>query len=315
MLKFLISRFVPNSDDTSNPEVREAYGTLGGVLGIVCNLILFAIKLTAGYAINSIAVVSDAFNNLSDMGSSLVSIIGARLSSKRADAEHPYGHGRAEYISALIIAFFILFFGAELLKSSVTKIFKPDAVELSAVSVGILITSVPVKLWMWHYNRVMGKKINSAILMAASKDSLNDTIATSAVIISALLAYVVPFPIDGIAGVCVSGLVIYTGIRIAHSTTDRLMGVAPDPKLTEKIEDMITGEDCVMGMHGLLIHDYGPGHKIASAHAEIPADMSLTEAHDIIDKVEHKIMSELGVDIVIHIDPIRGKSKKSSTDA
>lgn len=310
MLNFLITHFIPNSDDISNPEVRERYGTLGGTLGIVCNLLLFAIKLTAGAAINSIAVISDAFNNLSDLGSSLVSVIGARLSGKRADKEHPYGHGRAEYISALIISFLILFFGAELLKSSVVKIFKPEEVKLNIVSVVLLVLSVPVKLWMWHYNRVMGKKINSAILMAASKDSLNDTIATSAVIVSALLAYVIPFPIDGIAGICVSALVIWTGVQIAHSTTDRLMGVAPDEKLIEQIEKTITDEKCITGMHDLLVHDYGPGHKIASAHAEISADMSLTDAHDVIDRVEHKIMNELGVDIVIHMDPVRGRSIK-----
>lgn len=310
MLNFLIKHFIPNSDDISNPEVRERYGTLGGTLGIVCNLLLFAIKLTAGAAINSIAVISDAFNNLSDLGSSLVSVIGARLSGKRADKEHPYGHGRAEYISALIISFLILFFGAELLKSSVVKIFKPEEVNLNIISVGLLVLSVPVKLWMWNYNRVMGRKINSAILMAASKDSLNDTIATSAVIVSALLAYVIPFPIDGIAGVCVSALVIWTGIQIAHSTTDRLMGVAPDEKLIEQIEKTITDEKCITGMHDLLVHDYGPAHKIASAHAEISADMSLTDAHDVIDRVEHKIMNELGVDIVIHMDPVRGRSSK-----
>lgn len=303
-MDFLIRKFIPNYEDANDPTVRERYGVLGGGIGVVCNLILFIIKLGAGLLIGSIAVVSDAFNNLSDLGSSLVSVIGARLSVKRADEKHPYGHGRAEYISALIIAFIIILFGAELLKTSAVKIFNPTDVVLGKVSFVLLLLSVPVKLWMWYCNKKMGEKIESEILLAAAKDSLNDTAATSAVIASALISSFLPVSIDGAAGVCVSALVIYTGIKIAWGTIDRLMGEAPDAELISKIENMILCKEGIIGMHDLLIHDYGPGHKIASAHAELPSDMSLTEAHRIIDEAEHEIMRELGVDIVIHIDPI-----------
>lgn len=304
MLSFLIRKFIPNYDDVKNTNVRERYGVLGGGIGVVCNLILFLAKLGAGLLIGSIAVVSDAFNNLSDLGSSLVSVIGARLSVKRADEKHPYGHGRAEYISALIISFIIIFFGAELLKTSVGKIFNPTDVVLGGVSFVLLLLSVPVKIWMWYCNKKMGEKIESEILLAAAKDSINDTVATSAVIASALISSFLPVSIDGAAGVCVSALVIYTGIKIACGTIDRLMGEAPDAELIGKIESMIRCKEGIIGMHDLLVHDYGPGHKIASAHAELPSDMSLTEAHRIIDEAEHEIMSDLGVDIVIHIDPI-----------
>lgn len=304
MIKLIIRRFIPNFEDVSNIEVRKRYGVLGGVLGIICNLLLFAAKLISGAAINSIAVISDAFNNLSDMGSSLVSVIGAEAGGKCADEDHPYGHGRAEYISALIISFLIIFFGLELLKNSVVKIFVPKPVALNAVSVVILVLSVPVKLWMWYYNRFMGKKINSSILTAASKDSLNDSIATSAVVLSAVISPFVPFPLDGIAGLCVSGLIIWTGIDVARTTINRLMGAAPSGELVCEIERMVLDGENVIGMHDLMVHDYGPGRKIASVHAEVPDNLPLIEVHDTIDKVEHRIMKELGVDIVIHMDPV-----------
>ncbi len=304
MINVLIKKFIPNSDDISSPDVRKKYGVLGGVLGIICNLLLFLIKIIIGIIINSIAVISDAFNNLSDMGSSLVSIIGAKVGGKSADLEHPYGHGRAEYISTLIISFLIIFFGIELLRSSAGKIINAEAVSTNIISIVILGVSVFVKLWMWHYNKYMGKKINSAILLAASRDSLNDVVATGAVIISAFIAPYVAFPIDGIAGICISALIIKTGFDIAKETADRLLGAAPDEELSAKIEEYLIAEDMIIGMHGLMIHDYGPGCKIASVHAEVPANLSLVEVHNVIDGIEHKILSELSVDIVIHTDPI-----------
>ena len=304
MINVLIKKFIPNSDDISSPDVRKKYGVLGGVLGIICNLLLFLIKIIIGTIINSIAVISDAFNNLSDMGSSLVSIIGAKVGGKSADLEHPYGHGRAEYISALIISFLIIFFGIELLRSSAGKILNAEAVSTNVISIVILGVSVFVKLWMWYYNKYMGKKINSTILLAASRDSLNDVVATGAVIISAFIAPYVAFPIDGIAGICISALIIKTGFDIAKETADRLLGAAPDEELATKIEEYLIAEDMIIGIHGLMIHDYGPGCKIASVHAEVPANLSLVEVHNVIDGIEHKILSELSVDIVIHTDPI-----------
>ena len=304
MINVLIKKFIPNSDDISSPDVRKKYGVLGGVLGIICNLLLFLIKIIIGIIINSIAVISDAFNNLSDMGSSLVSIIGAKVGGKSADLEHPYGHGRAEYISTLIISFLIIFFGIELLRSSAGKILNAEAVSTNVISIVILGVSVFVKLWMWYYNKYMGKKINSTILLAASRDSLNDVVATGAVIISAFIAPYVAFPIDGIAGICISALIIKTGFDIAKETADRLLGAAPDEELAAKIEEYLIAEDMIIGIHGLMIHDYGPGCKIASVHAEVPANLSLVEVHNVIDGIEHKILSELSVDIVIHTDPI-----------
>ena len=303
MLKLLLGRFVKD-DDIKNPDTRRKYGVLGGILGIICNMFLFAVKLASGIMINSIAVVSDAFNNLSDLGSSLVSVFGSRMSGKTADEEHPYGHGRAEYISALIISMLIIFFGFELLKNSVGEIFSPSEVILSIVSVALLVVSIPVKLWLWYANRYMGKKIESEVLLAASRDSLNDCIATLAVIVSALISPFVAFPIDGIAGLCVSALIIWTGIGVARNTVDRLLGKAPDTGMIEDIENMLLSDDNIIGMHGLMVHDYGPGRMIASAHAEVPDHLSLVEIHDVIDAIEHKILRELGVDIVIHADPV-----------
>ena len=310
MIKLIIKRFIKNNDDITRPEIREKYGIIGGVIGVICNLILFAAKIVAGVMINSIAVISDAFNNLSDLGSSLVSAIGSRMSGKRADEEHPYGHGRAEYISALIISLLIIFFGFELLKSSVSEIFNPSSIKLNTVSIILLVISVPIKLWMWSANRYMGKRINSSVLYAASRDSLNDCIATSAVIVSALVSPYVSFPIDGIAGLCVSALVIWSGIGIARQTIDSLMGKAPDVDLIESIEKMVTSGENVLGMHDLMVHDYGPGRTIASVHAEVPDNRSLVEVQNMIDAIEHRIMRELGVDIVIHMDPVPKRDEK-----
>lgn len=307
MIKFIIRHFIKNSDDLTNQTVRKSYGVLGGVLGTICNLLLFALKLGVGMVTHSIAVISDAFNNLSDLGSSLISVVGSKLSDKSADSEHPYGHGRAEYISALIISFLIILFGVELFKSSLDGIINPSKPDAGLLSIGILIFSILIKLWMWYSNKYMGKQINSAILLAAAKDSLNDSIATSAVVLSTVVSPYVSFSIDGIAGLCVSLLIFKTGIDIAKKTVGRLLGVAPSEELIQEIETILTSNQNVLGMHGLMVHDYGPGRTIASVHAEVPDNLSLVEVHNIIDKLEHKILDELQVDIVIHMDPIPTK--------
>ncbi len=307
MLKFIIRRFIPNYEDIKNNEVRKKYGILAGVLGIILNLFLFVAKLVVGMLINSIAVISDAFNNLSDLGSAIVSTIGSRLSGKRADEEHPYGHGRGEYISALIIGVLIIFMGVELFKSSVSELLNPQPVHINIFSAAILFVSIVVKLWMWSYNRYMGRKINSSILLAAAKDSLNDTIATSLIIATAIVAPFIKFPIDGVAGILVSVSIVWAGISVAISTINTLIGVAPDSHFISQIEEMVMSGENVLGMHDLLVHDYGPGRTIASVHAEVPDDLSLVEVHDMIDAIEHKIMQEMGVDIVIHMDPVPQK--------
>lgn len=304
LIQLIVKRFIRNSEDTANPEVRKKYGMLGGVMGIICNLILFAIKLSVGIVTNSIAVISDAFNNLSDLGSSLVAITGSFFGSKSADEEHPYGHGRAEYISALIIAFLIMVFGLELLESSVRGIIAPEEVALNPVSAVLLALSVLLKLWMWRSGRYLGRRINSSILLATAKDSFNDCIATVAVIASAFLAPYVKFPIDAAAGIVVSGMILRSGISVAKDTIGRLLGRAPSEELIGEIEKMVLSGDNILGMHSLLVHDYGPDRTIASVHAEVPDNLSLIEVHNTVDKIEHNIMEELGVDIVIHMDPV-----------
>lgn len=304
MISLIIKKFVPNYNDVSNPEVRERYGMVGGLVGMVCNLLLFVLKLLVGLMAGSIAVISDAFNNLSDLGSSLISVIGAKISSKSADSEHPYGHGRAEYISALIISFLIILFGVELIKSSVKEIFNPERVASNPLLIVVLIISIIIKLWMWRSNIYMGKRITSKMLKAAGRDSLNDAIATSVVAISAIASKYVEFSIDAVAGLLVSVMIIWSGIGIAKETVGRLLGEAPSEELIESIEKEVMSGENILGIHDLMVHDYGPGKTIASVHAEVPESLSLTEVHTVIDKIEHKIMNELNVDIVIHMDPI-----------
>lgn len=304
MIKPIIRRFIPDYQNVSEAAVREKYGVLGGALGIACNIFLFAVKIAVGLTMGSIAVISDAFNNLSDFGSALVSVIGARLSGKRADEGHPYGHGRAEYISAFLIGVLIVVFGIELLKSSVSEILSPAGIGYSPVAMVIFSVSIPVKLWMWHYNRFMGKSIKSQILLAAARDSLNDLIATGGVILSAVLSPIIKFSLDGIAGLCISLMILWTGIGIARNTIDRLLGAAPSSELIQSIEKKLMDEKKILGTHDLMVHDYGPGRTIASVHAEVPDNLSIVDVHNVIDGIENDILQELGVDIVIHMDPV-----------
>lgn len=309
MIKLLVKRFIPNYSNYSDPIVRKKYGVFCGVLGIICNLLLFVIKITVGAVTGSIAVVSDAFNNLSDLGSSAVSVVGARLSGKIADKEHPYGHGRGEYISSLIIGILIIFFGIELLKSSVSAIITPTDMRMNATSFFVLAICIPVKLWMWYYNKVIGRKIQSPIMAAASKDSLNDIFATTGVIASAVISPYTAFPVDGAVGLVISAIVFWTGFEIAKKTIDRLLGLAPSEDLIKSIEEMLMQEKFIIGIHDLMVHDYGPGRTIASVHAEVPDSLSLVEVHNAIDKIEHNILDELYVDIVVHMDPVPHKSE------
>ena len=304
MIRFLIRKFVPNYAEIHNSEVRKRYGMLGGILGIICNFLLFSIKLFVGMSINSIAVISDAFNNLSDTGASVISLAGSKLSSRSPDIGHPYGHGRAEYISSLLVSILIILFGLELLGSSVGKIVNMEEVSVNLLTVAWLMLSILIKIWMWSYNRYMGRKINSTVLLASAKDSLNDVLATGAVILSALTAPFVKFPLDGIMGVVVSGLILWTGYSVARDTIDKLLGQQPDVGLIRLIEEAVLDNDMVLGVHDLMIHDYGPDRTIASVHAEVPCNLSLVEVHDVIDATEKKILSELNVDIVIHMDPV-----------
>lgn len=304
MIRFLIKKFVKDYKNTEDKSVRESYGVFSGVLGIICNLFLFGVKLTIGLLMNSIAITSDAFNNLSDTGSSMITILGAKLSNRVPDEEHPFGHGRFEYISSLIIAFIIIIVGFELLKTSFAKIVNPEKVEFNWILIIILSISILVKVWMYFYNRYIGRTIGSKVNQAAAYDSLNDVVATSAVILTTIAGKFIDFPIDGIAGLMVSLLIMYTGYGVAKDTVNVLLGMSPSSETVDKINTQILECDFIEGVHDLKVHDYGPGRTIASVHVEMSDSISIVKAHSEIDKVEKRILKELGIDIVIHVDPM-----------
>jgi cation diffusion facilitator family transporter len=311
MIKLLIKRFVSNYDNINDKKVRESYGVLAGILGIICNIFLFGVKISIGLLMNSIAIISDAFNNLSDTGSSLITIIGTKLSNRKPDKEHPFGHGRIEYISSLIVSFIIFIVGFELLKNSFDKIIHPQPVEFSVVLIVILSISILVKLWMFSYNKYLGDTVNLSVLKATASDSLNDVIATSAIIVSTIIGYFIAFPIDGVAGLIVSFVIMYTGFGIAKDTIDMLLGTPPSRELVKDINDIIISGDGIIGVHDLIVHDYGPGRVMASAHAEVPDDIDIIKIHEVIDATEQKIQHELGINIVIHMDPISINCKET----
>lgn len=286
-------------------DVREKYSVLAGVLGIICNLFLFGLKIFIGWSVNSIAVISDAFNNLSDTGTAFVTIIGAKLSNKRADRGHPYGHGRLEYVSTLIVSFLIIHVGVDMISKSFKKIINPDQVSMSVTMLIILALSLGVKVWMYSYNMYISKSINSAVLKAAAIDSKNDVIATSAVIAASYAGQFFPsIPVDGIVGLLVAILIIKTGFGIATETVNSLLGASPDHELVKKLKAEIIETEGIIGVHDLLVHDYGPGRVIASVHAEVPDDADVVKIHEVIDYTEKRIASELGIELVIHMDPV-----------
>ncbi|MBQ3226221.1 MAG: cation transporter [Clostridia bacterium] len=313
MINLLLKLFIRGNEQLNDGEKRIKYSVFAGALGIVCNFVLFVLKFTVGSIMSSIAIISDAFNNLSDMGSSVVAIIGAKLSGKKPDKEHPFGHGRVEYISSLIVSFIIILVGFELLKSSASKIFSPVSVTLSPILLGILCLSLPVKFWMYSYNKYLGREIGSGTLLATSRDSINDVIATGAVILSAVVGKFIKFPpLDGIVGTVVSVIIMYSGFRISMDTIGLLLGTAPDKKLIDGIRSRVLDSPGVSGVHDLIVHDYGPGRILASVHAEVPDDCDVVEIHEVIDDLEKRIEAELGVHIVVHMDPISVRCEQTA---
>lgn len=307
MFKAFTKLFIRDYKDVNNSVVRQKYGLLSGALGIICNLILFIIKVSVGFIIGSVAVISDAFNNFSDMGSTIISVIGIKLSNKKPDRDHPFGHGRFEYISALIVAFIIMLVGFELFKSSFDKILNPVASSgVNWLLMGILIISVPVKLFMYGVNKFMGKAISSPTLIATAVDSRNDAIATSAVIASAIIdgLQLLPFVIDGYVGALVSLLIIYAGFSVAKDTVGILLGKAPEKETVEAITSMLLETPEILDIHDLIIHDYGPGRLFASVHAEIESTSDVISVHEVIDFTEKNILQKTGCEITIHMDPI-----------
>ena len=309
MTQLLIRLFIPNYKNTSDKFVRERYGTLSGALGIICNVILFAVKLIIGTIMGSIAITSDAFNNLSDMGTSVMSVISAKMSNRHPDADHPFGHGRFEYISSLIISFLIMLVGFELFKSSVSKIFAPEPISMRPILIIILALSILVKFWMFLYNRKMGKLIDSKVLKAAASDSLNDVFATSAVIVSSLAGYYLNLNIDGYIGCIVSVLIVIVGVKLAIDTVNILLGSAPSKEMVAQMEALLTKSPFVLGIHDLIVHDYGPGRLFASVHAEVSDKENVTAIHEEMDALEQEAMRQFGVELVIHMDPIATDSE------
>lgn len=304
MLDRFVRFFIRNSEQIQDPSVRAKYGVLTGTMGILLNLCLFAAKFIAGFLTASIAVTADAFNNLSDAGSSVVTLVGFRMAGKPADSRHPFGHGRVEYLAALIISVAILLVGLELLKSSFEKVLHPEPVEFRLISVIILAASVLVKLFMAWYNRKLGRKIDSTAMRAVSVDSLTDAIATSAVLLGVLAAHFLQWQLDGWLGLLVALFIMYTGFSTIRDSLSPLLGQAPDPAFVREVEDIVLGHVPVMGVHDLIIHDYGPGRCIISLHAEVPASANFLEIHDVIDHIELELRSRFGCDATIHADPI-----------
>ena len=304
MTDLLLKIFVKDSDNISDVKVREKYGALSGCVGICINIVLFLIKLLAGIITASISIMADAFNNLSDAGSSIVTLIGFKMAGKPADNDHPYGHGRVEYITGLIISFVIVVMGFELLKSSIEKIIEPEDIEFSLVSLGILVFSIFAKLWLAIFNKSLGKKINSSAMFATASDSLNDSIATTVVLIGLLVAKFFGINIDGYAGVIVAVFVLYSGYETAKDTLQPLLGMPPDPEFVKDIQNCVLENKKIHGIHDMIIHDYGPSRTIVSLHAEIPSDINLIEAHEIIDEAEERIKRKFDCDISIHLDPL-----------
>ena len=304
MISILSRIFIKNHADTSDPGVRRAYGVLCGAVGIFLNVLLFAAKYLAGTLTGSIAIVADAFNNLSDAGSSIITLLGFKLGAKKPDRDHPYGHGRFECIAGLVVSFVILMMGFDLAKSSVTKIFHPEAVDFSILSICILIGSILVKLYMSLYNRAVGKRINSAAVLATATDSISDVCATTMVLAATLIARFTGVNIDGWAGAIVSLVILWAGYNAAKDTIDPLLGQAPDPEFVQRIADIVNRYPEVVGIHDLAVHDYGAGRVMISLHAEVPSSGDIMALHDVIDTIERDLQDELNCSAVIHMDPI-----------
>lgn len=301
MLNLLIRRFV-----LSRPEDKQrgAYGTLCSLLGIALNILLFAGKFLAGTLAASVAITADAFNNLSDAGSSIVSLVGFKLAGQKPDTEHPFGHGRFEYLSGLVVAAAIVIMGYELLRTSFEKVLHPEAIDFSWLSVGILAVSILVKVYMFSYNRRIGKRINSAALLATSSDSLSDCAATGMVLLATLAAKAFGWKIDGWCGLLVALLILRAGVGVVKETVGPLLGQAPDPEFVKQIAEIVTSHEVVQGMHDLVVHDYGPGRQMISLHAEVSGDGNIYEIHDDIDHIERELLEKLGCPATIHLDPV-----------
>ena len=313
MLKFLAKLFIKTPREYDDPATRRAYGVLCGAVGILLNIMLFAGKFIAGSLAKSVAVTADAFNNLADAGSSVITMIGFRLAGQKPDKEHPFGHGRFEYIAGLLVSAAIILMGVELLKTSVEKIIAPQAVEFSVLTAVILVFSVAVKIYMAVYNGSLGKKLASPALAAAAKDSLSDSIATAVVLVSSAVGHFLRINIDGWCGAAVAVFVLRAGIMSVRDTLAPLLGTEPDPEFVKRINDIVLSYPEISAIHDLIIHDYGPGRQMISLHAEMPAESGsdIFKLHDIVDNAERRLRQELGCDATIHLDPVAAEDEQT----
>lgn len=304
MTEHLVRRFIKDHENTENAQVRTAYGVLASVVGICCNLVLFAAKLMIGIMAHSISVMADAFNNLSDAASSIISFVGVKMAQKPADEDHPFGHGRIEYISAFIVAFIVIQVGFSLFKNSIGKIRNPQDMVFSQISMVILLLSIGVKFWMGMFNRTLGKRIHSTVMMATAADSLGDVAATGATMVSLVVFGIWGVNIDGVIGLAVSVAVMIAGINIAKDTLAPLIGEAIDPKVYREIKEFVEQYEGIVGTHDLIVHNYGPSKSMASIHAEVPSDENIEVSHEIVDTIERECLKKLGIFLVIHMDPV-----------
>ncbi|MGV8906392.1 MAG: cation diffusion facilitator family transporter [Acetobacterium sp.] len=304
MTSRLIKIFVKNYQNTSNPHVRERYGVFASIFGIVSNLILFIAKITVGLFFNSISIIADAINNLSDSGSSMVTLVGFKIAGKPADAEHPYGHERIEYVSGLIVSFIIMFLGLQLIQSSFDKILHPQMSEFSMISIVVLIMAILIKLWQYMLYHNIGKTITSVSLLATSIDSRNDIVATSAVLIATVVTYISGFNLDGYMGFIVALFILISGGKLVLDTINPILGLAPSKEMVDKIYKKILNYDHIIGLHDLNVHSYGATKRFASVHCEVPAENDIIVSHSIIDKIERDFLKDMGIHLVIHLDPV-----------
>ncbi len=304
MTKFLLRTFIKDYENVTNHDVRQKYGMLGGFVGIACNIVLFLSKFIAGLLTSSIAITADSFNNLSDAGSSIVTLVGFKLAGAPADNEHPFGHGRIEYISGLIVSMVIILVGVELGKGSIEKIINAEDISFSLISLVILIASILVKLWLGIFNKSLGERINSSTMKATAMDSISDVVATSAVVLSILIYKFTGFNIDGYIGILVALFICYTGIQTAKDTLSPLLGEAPEKEFVKEIENFVVAYPDIVGVHDLIVHNYGPGRRIISLHAEVPSKIDILKIHDTIDIIERDLHKRFDCEAVIHMDPI-----------
>ena len=300
----IIKKFIKNSENVENEEVRNKYGTVAGIVGIVSNLLLFILKFSIGFLSGSIAITADAFNNFTDMASSAITMIGFKLASMPADEEHPFGHGRLEYLSALVVAFMVMFVGIKFVQTSFERIMNPVAVQFSLIPFILLLCSMAVKFWLGRFNKIVGEKIDSSALKAVAVDAMGDVFTSGCVVLSYLIAKFTTFPLDGYVGIVVSLIILYAGFSLIKETVSPLLGEAPDAEMVDAIVNGLLEYNIISGVHDLIIHNYGVGRCIASVHAEVPCNIDIMEIHEVIDDAEKELSKKLNIHLVIHMDPI-----------